>query len=201
MAANGARTRQEVSAALGIGRTLVAFHFHKLEQAGLVEPASADQPAVARPGRPPQRYRAASREIVATVPPRRYELLAEILVRAAEEQSEGQPLHEAAVRVARRSGRELAVGLRGSVAHSGGPRATLTTLLTRLGYQPSDDGESIVLTNCPFDRLRLLDTELVCSVNAALAAGYLDGLGADPGLGVRLRPCPRNCCVVLERPA
>ncbi len=51
------------------------------------------------------------------------------------------------------------------------PRELLTKLLTRLGYQPREDGQSVVLANCPFLRLRAADTQLVCSINAALAAG------------------------------
>lgn len=201
VAAKDARTRQDVSAALGIGRTLVAFHFDKLEEAGLIEPAAADQTASGRPGRPPQHYRVVHDEITASLPPRRYQLLAEILLQAAGEQAPGEPLVRSAVRVARRRGRDLAASLSGGVNHAGNARETLTDVLTRLGYEPSDNGETVVLTNCPFQRLRLLGTELVCSINAALAAGYLEGLGADPGLTARLRPCPSNCCVVVERSA
>ncbi len=77
----------------------------------------------------------------------------------------------------------------------------LRDLLTRLGYEPSDDGDNLVLTNCPFHRVRVLDTELVCSINAALATGYLEGLGVDGDFTARLRRCPTNCCVVLDRSA
>ncbi len=81
------------------------------------------------------------------------------------------------------------------------PRELLTKLLTRLGYQPREDGQSVVLANCPFLLLRAPDTRLVCSINAALAAGYLHGLGLAEDLTARLRPCSVNCCVVLERTA
>jgi len=57
----------------------------------------------------------------------------------------------------------------------------------------------LVLTNCPFERLRELDTELVCSVNGALAEGFLTGLHAEQDISSRVRPCPSNCCVVMER--
>ncbi|WP_449062901.1 hypothetical protein [Planomonospora algeriensis] len=56
----------------------------------------------------------------------------------------------------------------------------------------------MLLTNCPFQRMRAVDTELVCSVNAALARGCLDGLNASERFTARLRPCPDNCCVLLE---
>ena len=195
--ATESRTRQEIAAALGIGRTLVAFHLGKLEQAGLIKPARTAPDARRRPGRPPQRYHVVDQEISATVPPRRYELVAEILVQSAGEQSAGEPLSEVAQRVAKRRGWELAVERSSSQDGSRDVREVLGDLLTRLGYEPSDDGQHLLLTNCPFQRLTELDKELVCSINAALAAGYLEGLGLDR-LSAHLRPCPPNCCIVLD---
>ncbi len=198
-AANAPRTRQDVADALGLGRTLVAFHFDKLEQAGLIESVAPEAVASGRPGRPAQWYRVTQPEISASVPPRRYELLAEILVQAVGEHVPPEPLVEAALRVARQRGRDLAAERADATQPDSGSRqGTLRDLLTHLGYEPSDDGPSLVLTNCPFHRLRVLDTELVCSINAALATGYLEGLGADGDFTARLRPCPTNCCVVLD---
>ncbi len=200
--ANAPRTRQDVADALGLGRTLVAFHFDKLEQAGLIGSVAPEAVASGRPGRPAQWYEVTQREISASVPPRRYELLAEILVRAAGEHVPPEALGEAALRVARRRGRDLAAERpEARQPDSGSMRGVLRDLLTRLGYEPSDDGDSVVLTNCPFHRVRVLDTELVCSINAALATGYLEGVGADGDFTARLRPCPTNCCVVLDRSA
>lgn len=197
--AQGWRTRQEISGALGIGRTLVAFHLDKLAQVRLVEAAAAG-PAVGRRGRPPQRYRVAQEEVGASVPPRRYELLAEILVQAAGEQHSSEPLRKAALRVAKRRGRELAAGYRESRDRRRATTfQTLNALLTHAGYEPQEDGQRVMLSNCPFQRLRVLDTTLVCSINAALAAGYLEGLEADREVFAHLQPDPPNCCVVLEQ--
>ncbi len=193
------RTRQEVCEALGIGRTLVGFHLDKLQRTGLVRTVRASVARSGR-GRPPQRYTVSDRDLIATVPPRRYELLADVLVRAAAEQAPDEPLQAAALRVARKTGSELARAELDKAAEPCGVEA-LTQLLTRLGYQPRQDGKAVILTNCPFQRLRMRDTELVCSINAALGAGYLEGLGMSEGLTSRLRACPVNCCVVLERTA
>ena len=191
------QTQQEVSEALGFGRTLVSFHLEKLQRAGLVRSVRPEASGRER-GRPPQRYAVSDREVAATVPPRRYELLAEVLVRATREQGPEEPAHSAAVRVARARGVELA--REESTATADGSRSgqALTRLLSRLGYEPRRDGHAIVLTNCPFQRLRAEDAELVCSINAALSAGYLDGLGLSDAVTARLRPCAVNCCVVLE---
>ncbi|MBN6056026.1 helix-turn-helix domain-containing protein, partial [Nonomuraea sp. RK-328] len=182
-------TRQEICQALDMGRTLVAFHLDKLEQGGLVEMV-AEAAGTGRRGRPAQRYRAGARELSASVPPRRYELLAEILLQAAQEHRPPEPFAQAATRVAVRRGRELAAGRPAADA--------LWQLLGRLGYEPAADGDTVLLTNCPFQRMRAVNTELVCSVNAALVRGYLDGLDASGRFTARLRPCPDNCCVILE---
>lgn len=200
-AAGDPPTQQELCETLGLGRTLVAFHLEKLQRAGLVHPAGPATPRAGGRGRPPQRYAVSDREVIATVPPRRYELLAEILVRAAAAQAPGEGMRTAAVRVARDRGVELG---REQARRDGAGRDVgeeLTALLVRLGYEPRRDGDAIVLTNCPFQRLRVTDTELVCAVNAALGEGYLDGLGMNEALTARLRPCPVNCCVVLEQTA
>ncbi|WP_158088694.1 helix-turn-helix transcriptional regulator [Thermoactinospora rubra] len=189
LTAAGPCTRQEICQALDMGRTLVAFHLDKLQQAGLVD-VVAEPAATGRRGRPAQRYQAAKHEVTASVPPRRYELLAEVLLEAAREHSAPEPFADAAVRVAVRRGRELAAG---EPAAEG-----LWHLLAGLGYEPARDGEAVVLTNCPFQRMREVNPGLVCSVNAALARGCLEGLDAADRLTARFRPCPDNCCVILE---
>ena len=55
----------------------------------------------------------------------------------------------------------------------------------------------LLLRNCPFDRLRDVNCELVCGINHALAEGYLEGLGVADSLTAELRPCADNCCVVV----
>ncbi|WP_219418652.1 helix-turn-helix transcriptional regulator [Pseudonocardia nigra] len=189
-------SRQEVSETLGIGRTLVAFHLDKLQRAGLVRTVAGRAASGGR-GRPPQRFAVTRRDLSASVPPRRYELLAELLVQAVAEHTADEPLRKAALRVARRRGSELAHDAAAG-KHPSTARDLLADLLERLGYQPRHNGNQVVLTNCPFERLRIHDSELVCSINLALATGYLEGLGLADDFAARLAPCPVNCCVVLE---
>jgi predicted ArsR family transcriptional regulator len=70
-------------------------------------------------------------------------------------------------------------------------------LLGRLGYAPTREDGALVLRNCPFDKLRDSNRELVCGINHALAQGYVDGIEAADDLTALLRPCPDNCCVVV----
>lgn len=181
----------ELADALEVGRTLLTFHLGKLVEAGFVEVLAPD-PTEGRRGRPSQRYRAAAHEVSVSVPPRDYALIAEILLAAAAE--DAPP-----VDVARRRGAELAAEEPARRSRRGRTAALsrVDALLTRLGYAPRRDGDDIVLANCPFDRLRDANLELVCALNAGLAEGYLDGLGVE-GVSSRLRPCPDSCCVVFS---
>ncbi len=192
-------TRNELADVLHIGRTLVAFHLDKLRDAGFVEPVPI-QAEQGRLGRPSQRYRATRRELSASVPPRHYDLVAEVLLLAATERSQDESIDHAAKRVAERRGRALALQLR--------PRASARTvraklerlrqLLSRLGYAPRPEGQSLALGNCPFEKLRDVNCELVCAINYGLSHGYVDGLGAGTQIVPRLHPCVDSCCVVFD---
>jgi predicted ArsR family transcriptional regulator len=181
----------QVATALDMGRTLLAFHLGKLVDGGFVE-ALAPEAGQGRRGRPSQHYRVTRREVSVSVPARRYELIAEVLLAAAANAG-------TASEVARRRGAALAAAGPHRPARSRtGLLAQVERLLSRLGYAPRRDGDELVLANCPFDRLRDTNLELVCSLNHALAEGYLDGLGARGRLSARLRPCADHCCVVIS---
>lgn len=188
----------QIADELELGRTLVAFHLTKLVEGGLVDVLPAPPPD-GRRGRPSQRYRASVREVSASVPERHYELVAEVLLAAAAEQREGEPLDVTSARVGRRRG--ASVGAQHRPTRS--PRtararwSAVNALLARLGYAPRFQDRELQLRNCPFDRLRDTNGELVCGINHALAEGYLDGLGVADQLTAELRPCADNCCVVV----
>src|SRR4051812_15775669 len=76
--------RDEVATALGIGRTLAAFHLDKLAGAGLLEVSFGRRAGGPGAGRPPKLYRRAATEVTVSIPPRDYRALAEILAEAIE---------------------------------------------------------------------------------------------------------------------
>ena len=199
LANGGAASLTEIAATLDMGRTLAAFHLGKLVEVGLVEQMPPTV-VTGRPGRPSQRYRVSREEISASVPSRHYEWVAEVLLVAAAEQQPGEPLAAAAAAVARRQGAVVAAGHRpGRAARTAKARLTLVAgLLGDLGYAPREHSGELVLLNCPFDRLRATNCELVCGINQALAEGYLDALGLDDSLAATMRPCDGACCVVIE---
>lgn len=113
--------RDEVAEALGVGRTLAAFHLDKLVAAGLLDASYARLSGRTGPGagRPAKLYHLAAAEHAVSVPPRAYRGAAELLAEALERVGAEETLNE----VARAHGR----GLRS---------ADVVTRLTEQGYEP-----------------------------------------------------------------
>ena len=168
--------RAEAADALGLARTLAAFHLDKLVDAGLLEVAHRRLTGRSGPGagRPAKVYRVAVREHLASVPPRDYRGLAMLLAEAVEAAGAEEALIAAAGRV------------------PADPREPVELLAER-GYRPYRDGGVIRSRNCPFRALSDEFPVLVCAMNHALI-GALIGDGAR----VRLDPLPGECCVVVE---
>jgi predicted ArsR family transcriptional regulator len=182
-------SREEAAGAIGIARTLAAYHLDKLAEAGLLattyqRPEGRGGPGA---GRPAKLYQQAQQELAVSVPPRAYELLARLLAEAAESDTTGRvrsTLNGAAHNLGRQVGTETG--------------ADLVTALRGCGYQPqaSPDG-GIELRNCPFHRLAQEHQELVCGLNLCLIEGVIAGSGR-PQARAQLSPSPGRCCVVVR---
>ncbi|SEG66756.1 Predicted transcriptional regulator, ArsR family [Thermomonospora echinospora] len=184
-------SRNEAAEAMGVQRTLAAFHLDKLAEAGLLETTGRRLTGRSGPGagRPAKLYRRAAAERVVSVPPRDYRTAAELLAEAAEEAE----LDERLWRAARLRGREL--------ARDAGPVRGLDeaeALLARRGYEPVREqtpaGAVLRMRNCPFHVLSERFPPLVCGMNLALLEGAFEG-SAD--LAPRMDPRPGWCCTVL----
>jgi predicted ArsR family transcriptional regulator len=173
--------RDEVATALGVGRTLAAFHLDKLVDAGLLEASFARRTGKSGPGagRPAKLYHRAAVERAVSVPPRTYESAAELLAEAIERSGADAALFE----VARRRGRADAAG------------SDVVTLLAERGYHPEVDDQEVRLRNCPFHRLAEQFPPLVCGMNLALVEGLVEGTDWC----ARLDPAPGDCCVRLSK--
>jgi predicted ArsR family transcriptional regulator len=187
----GPVTREEAAEEIGISRGLAAFHLDKLVEAGLLS-ASYEAPEPRGRGRTPKVYRATGCEIGVSLPDRRYDLMGEILAEAID--ADPADAWNAALTAAYRRGRAEGEAVRAS---SG---AKLEYLLERLGFEPdsAEDG-GLRLRNCPFHRLAVRHTELVCALNQAFIRGILHGVHAT-ALQARLAPAPGFCCVQLTSP-
>src|SRR5262249_12624503 len=127
-----------------------------------------------------------------SIPPRQYELIAEILadgvVDATESQRSGAAA-DSAQRAAYRRGVVVGTEMRGD---------GLIGALESLGFEPDDRSATVVLHNCPFHALAVRHTDLICGVNHAFISGLVDGLAAH--VNPRLAPHDGRCCVELDRP-
>jgi len=71
-----------------------------------------------------------------------------------------------------------------------------TELARRVGVEDA----TMVLENCPFDKIARDHTDLVCGLNLEFVDGVANGLGCAD-LSVRLEPSAGRCCVSARREA
>lgn len=175
-------SRDEAAEAVGVSRQVAAYHLDRLADDGLLEVEFRRLTGKSGPGagRPSKLYHRSSRVYEVSVPPRRYELAARILLDAAREGDlDSATLTEAA----RRTGREIGVG-------------GLEAALAATGYEPViEDGETR-FRNCPFHMLRDRDRETTCGLNLSLVEGMIESSGAD--LEAVFAPEDGYCCVRLR---
>lgn len=187
-------SRSQAAEAVGIQRTLAAFHLDRLAETGLVDvtfsrPAGRSGPGS---GRPTKLYRRAAAEHQVSLPPRDYRAAAELLadvvdMTGAEPQLQraARSRGAAAGRTARREAPEV-------------PESELVTdALSAQGYHPYREGADIRLRNCPFHVLASRHPPLICGMNLALVEGLLAGASTTTFAAV-LDPRPLDCCVVLR---
>lgn len=186
--------REEAAEAVGIGRSLAAYHLDKLVEQGLLTAAYRRPEGRGGPGagRPAKLYSAGESEVSVSVPARDYEFVARLLAESAEADPSGE---SAAARraVAMRAGSRAASGLDDSPED-----ASLVEVLARRGYEPvEDEAGTIRLANCPFDRLAADHRDLVCGMNQAFVQGLLEGLQRED-VTASLEPEPGRCCVAIR---
>jgi len=185
-------SRDQAARGVGVSRALAAFHLDKLVQHGLLEVGYRHLGRRRGPGagRPAKLYRRAGKQVTVSLPPREYELAAELFA----ETFTGGKAKTLLERVARRVGRRLAAQGRAK------GRRAFVSVLERHGYEPStaSDG-TIVLRNCPFDALARTHKDQVCGMNRALVHGFKAGAGLT-GYQVVANNRPGECCALL-RPA
>jgi predicted ArsR family transcriptional regulator len=184
-AGTGPVGRDEVAEALGVGRTLAAFHLDKLVDAGLLEVSYARRTGRTGPGagRPAKLYHASTAEHAVSVPPRAYRTAAELLAESVERSGADTALFD----VAREHGRRTP------------PGTDVRELLTAHGYLPEETSAGFRLNNCPFHRLAEQFPPLICGMNLAMITGLLDGAGASASWEARMDAAPGRCCVVVSK--
>ena len=191
--------RDEAAEALSIPHHKAKFHLDKLEDQGLLDSEFARLTGRTGPGagRPSKLYRRAAGEIAVSLPGREYELAGKLMADAIASstitgESVIDALNQAAAAYGRAWGRSAIV--------PGAKRKALDIARDALasnGYEPRHEGESVVLSNCPFHSLATEHTEMVCGMNLALINGLVYEVDSA-ALRCTLEPAEGRCCVVLR---
>jgi len=204
--------RNEAAEAVGLQRTLTAFHLDRLAAAGLLEVSYRRLSGRSGPGagRPAKLYRRATSEWSVSVPPRDYGGAAHVLADAIERSGTEAALFAAAHEAGVSAGRELEVGearpkTQTPTAETDRPDPEplavaferLIQHLDQRGYQPSRDGHSVRLLNCPFGTLAQRYPVVACGMNLAMLQGVLEGAGLEVGCEARMDARPGACCVTV----
>jgi predicted ArsR family transcriptional regulator len=201
LAQDDAVSRDAAARAAGIGRPLAAFHLDRLVQAGLLEAEYRRLSGRTGPGagRPSKLYRATARVMLATVPPRRYDVAAELFASALDEidaTDATAALRNAATREGSALGGE-ARRLAGKRAGASRRMEGLRTVLADAGYHPAAVGGELRMRNCPFSGVAERHRTVTCGMNLALIESMLEVAGLDPA-AARLDMQPNWCCVAID---
>jgi predicted ArsR family transcriptional regulator len=183
--ARGLVSRDEAADAVGVSRQVAAYHLDRLVEDGLLVTEFRRLSGRVGPGagRTSKLYRRNSREYIVSIPARRYELAARVMLKAI---GESDLDIDVLTQVAYRAGTEIG-GL------------GLDEALTATGYEPTvEDGETR-FRNCPFHMLREQDRAVTCELNLALVRGMVQGAGSD--MDAVLAPEDGYCCVRLRPPS
>jgi predicted ArsR family transcriptional regulator len=182
--------RDQVAQGTGISRNLAAFHLDRLASDELLSVSYARRSGRSGPGagRPAKFYRRVAEEASVSVPERRYEFAARLLVQAVtDSESRG-----AVVAAGNAEGHRI-----GQRARASG--STLVDALEEGGFEPLESDGSIQLRNCPFAGLTMEPEPVVCKMAHAMVDGIVDELKVDAQ--VREEHRPGVCCVVVETSA
>jgi predicted ArsR family transcriptional regulator len=165
-------SRDQAAAGSGVPRHTAKFHLDRLVADGLLETEFRRLTGRRGPGagRPAKLYRRSARQVSLTLPPRQYELAAQIMAAALDRGGGPEALATAAVEAGRRG-----------------------TSLEALGYEPHERDGVVELLNCPFHALAAEHTTLVCGMNLHLVGALLEGTRRRAVLD----PAPGRCCVTV----
>jgi predicted ArsR family transcriptional regulator len=194
--------RDEAAAAVGIGRALAAFHLDRLVAAGLLTPEYRRLSGRTGPGagRPAKLYRRSDRQVEVTIPERREGLVARLFAMALDADRLGTA---SSTTTLERVAREYGTALGQDARRRAGPRPSRERLATAAlailadsGFEPAVDGSTILLRNCPFDRVARDHRDLVCGTNRFIMDGLVEGLRSS-GLDAVFHPQAGRCCMTL----
>lgn len=194
--------REQAATAVGVQKTLAAFHLDRLVDAGLLTTEFRRLTGRTGPGagRPAKLYRRSDQQIEVSLPAREYNLAGRLLAEAiALAETNGRGVRAELQRVSSAFGRllgEEAVARAGKRPSRATQREALLEVLRNHGFEPRTDDGEVVLANCPFHTLAQQFTDVVCGMNLHLMTGLRSALDlGESKLEPKLQPEPGQCCV------
>jgi predicted ArsR family transcriptional regulator len=191
-------SRDEAAAAIGISRSLAAFHLDRLVKLRLLSAKYRRLSGRTGPGagRPSKLYQRSAHLVQLSLPHRDHELLARALSQAF-----GSSLTDLVdIEPAREAGRSLGKRARRRLRGPASPErilACVQDMLDGLGFDPyRPSATEIRFRNCPFAPLSRLFSPLVCGVAMSLTTGVAEGVGDE--LGVTREYRAAVCCPVVR---
>jgi predicted ArsR family transcriptional regulator len=188
-------SRNEAAEAVGLQRTLAAFHLDRLATGGLLDVAYRRLSGRKGPGagRPAKVYSRPTEERAVSLPPRDYVRVGRVFAEAIERSGAEATLFE----TAREQGSAAGTALAQSTGSHSVSLEDLQRGLAERGYEPYRSESSIRLRNCPFHSVAQEFPVVVCGMNLALLAGMLAASGLAETHVARLDPQPGECCAVI----
>lgn len=189
--------REQAATAVGLPLHTASFHLDRLVAEGLLEVEFRRLSGRTGPGagRPSKLYRRAERAFAVSLPPRRYDLVGDILAEAVSRAADGASLDRSLTASAHDEGLALGRAVTGMSDEPTLP--AIAEVLAGQGYEPRVDDDVVTLRNCPFDDLARKHTELVCGLNQTFVQGVVEGLDRDDAAAC-LEPEAGWCCVKVR---
>ena len=187
--------REEAARVAGISVKLAAFHLDRMVEAGMLDASYRRLTGRTGPGagRPAKVYTVSPQRFAVSLPKTRYSLAASIMATALSAVHDGSDGADAVRDVARSMGQDFGGEIREEAPTEDARRGALFSCLDQLGYEPRRHGSEVSLGNCIFADLVKDHRDIVCSMNAALMNGLLEGVDL-PDLRVESRSPEPGCC-------
>ena len=173
-------TAAQVAGRFNIHANVARHHLDRLAEEGYLEVTRRRPEGKKGPGagRPAKCYTSTDKEIELQFPARRYDLLADLLIRVVQ-RLEPQRASEVAAEVGREYGVELAGTL--ELPNAGGFDAALATVqqaMVEVGFavDTNTGNRQLLMSHCPFGRTAFDHPEVVCSLDRGIVNGLMEAL-------------------------
>lgn len=171
-------TASQIAKLFALHTNVARHHLDKLVTDGYLRVSHRRQPGKRGPGagRPAKHYEPTRKEVSVQFPARRYDLLAELLLRVVERFGAEQA-GRVAEEVGAEFGRELAaeVGLPDDDGFDGAVQSVARVMLG-VGFDTSTDvkDHTLVTRSCPFGETATQHPEVVCRLDQGIVRGLLE---------------------------